>query len=384
MRFAVVGDLDEVLPYLCAIDESPEDELICGCTDGPLAHRLMQRGIVIPALPSHDEVIVRPDIDAVIVAVSRADDSIHAARRASQEDRHVVALLPEAASTAYSYELHLLLDESRSGIICLAGRWFCDAADSDAPSAARLRRTELTLPISTSAERQRRWQLHAIDAICGLGCRFTQVTGMDLAGGETGPSARTVTLAASTEGSAASPPATIRFEDESAAAACLRLTYDDGSIRSVNFWLPDSTRAGHEEFGDVPLSTLRDTLQSPAECQRQMEQLSISLELLEGLDKSLRRRRTVDVHREGVSERAVFKTQMTAIGCGVLAWLIFGMVAYLMAAHVLKPPQIVLQIGRIVWIGPLILFLVAQFLLPLARDRSGGTTNSSDEIDDTD
>ena len=104
-----------------------------------------------------------------------------------------------------------------------------------------------------------------------------------------------------------------------------------------------------------------------------MEEFSNTLELMEGLDKSFRRRRTVDIHFDGVSERSAFKTQMTAIGCGVLTWLMFGLVGFLVVAKLANLPPWVLQLGRILWITPLVLFLFAQLLLPLARERKSKT-----------
>jgi hypothetical protein len=47
-------------------------------------------------------------------------------------------------------------------------------------------------------------------------------------------------------------------------------------------------------------------------------------DLLEGYKRSLRRRRTIDLHFDSHSERSQFKTQMTAIGCGVLTWAFLG------------------------------------------------------------
>jgi hypothetical protein len=100
-----------------------------------------------------------------------------------------------------------------------------------------------------------------------------------------------------------------------------------------------------------------------------MDQFSNTLEMTAGLEKSLRRRRTIDVYFDGISERSAFKTQMTAIGCGVLTYVILGMVAFLIMAQLTSLPPMFLQIARIVWIAPVVLFLFAQFLLPLARER---------------
>ncbi len=69
---------------------------------------------------------------------------------------------------------------------------------------------------------------------------------------------------------------------------------------------------------------------------------------------------------------------MTAIGCGVLTYMMFGMVAYLIVAQLMDLPNWALHLGRILWIAPLVLFIVAQFLLPLTRERTPGK-NSSDK-----
>jgi hypothetical protein len=60
---------------------------------------------------------------------------------------------------------------------------------------------------------------------------------------------------------------------------------------------------------------------------------------------------------------------MTAMGCGVLTFMMLGMVAYLIVAQLVPLPDVVLHILRILWVAPLVLFLIAQALLPLARDR---------------
>jgi hypothetical protein len=61
---------------------------------------------------------------------------------------------------------------------------------------------------------------------------------------------------------------------------------------------------------------------------------------------------------------------MTAMGCGVLTFMMFGMVAYLVVAQLTSLPKWVLHTARILWITPLVIFLLAQALLPVARDRS--------------
>jgi hypothetical protein len=51
--------------------------------------------------------------------------------------------------------------------------------------------------------------------------------------------------------------------------------------------------------------------------------------------------------------------------------MMFGMVAYLVIAQLTSLPNWVLHTARILWIAPLVIFLLAQALLPIARNRTG-------------
>ncbi len=59
--------------------------------------------------------------------------------------------------------------------------------------------------------------------------------------------------------------------------------------------------------------------------------------LLEATHRSIRRRRTIDVHFETASERSEFKTQMAAMGCGVLLFTALGWVLLLVAGAAFDP-----------------------------------------------
>lgn len=60
-------------------------------------------------------------------------------------------------------------------------------------------------------------------------------------------------------------------------------------------------------------------------------------EIKAAMDRSLRRRRTIDLHFETTSERSQFKTHMATIGCGVLTYTLFGVIGLLFAGAVLDP-----------------------------------------------
>jgi hypothetical protein len=59
-------------------------------------------------------------------------------------------------------------------------------------------------------------------------------------------------------------------------------------------------------------------------------EMTRTFETVEATHTSLRRRRTIDLYFETTSERSIFKSQMTAVGCGLLLATLFGLVAFLL------------------------------------------------------
>lgn len=369
MRFAIVGECTEAVFLAEAIHVSGEHEILSGCVTGGLAKALTERCAGFSLVSSPEEAILDPACDAVLVAALDVEQSMAMARQASQAGCHVVVVSPDEVSTAFSFELHLLLDESQKGIVPLSGRWFVE--DVSRVEAARASVQQLTLPLTLQSEELRRSQLRGVDALCGCGYVYSQVTALDIPGVDGHLLSRTITLATSAVSEQGAPPATLSFTGDATAdvgSIVMKLTGADRQSLRTAVAAPEDTR--DLTFQQSVLHRVISRLPDPDACQRGMEEFSNTLELMEGLEKSLRRRRTVDVHFDGVSERSAFKTQMTAIGCGVLTYLMFGLVAFLVVAKLATLPPWVLKVGRILWITPLVLFLFAQLLLPLARERA--------------
>ena len=127
-------------------------------------------------------------------------------------------------------------------------------------------------------------------------------------------------------------------------------------------------------------------------------------ETVDATQRSVTRRRTIDLHFEPMSERAAFKTQMIAMGCGVLTATLLLMLAYLAVASLVPserdelsqwlqstnaplgstPPasnwrhaRTALAYARLLVFTPLAIFLVLQLLYPLSRPTTTATTDSS-------
>ena len=90
-------------------------------------------------------------------------------------------------------------------------------------------------------------------------------------------------------------------------------------------------------------------------------------EVVDAAQRSLERRRTIDLHHETLSERAIFKTQMAAMGCGVLMLTLLLMLCYLAVAGMVPWDDRVLKLFRLLVFAPLFVFLLLQLLLPLTR-----------------
>ncbi len=90
-------------------------------------------------------------------------------------------------------------------------------------------------------------------------------------------------------------------------------------------------------------------------------------EVVDAAQRSLNRRRTIDLHHETLSERAIFKTQMAAMGCGVLLLTLLLMLGYLAVAGMAPLDDRLLRLFRLLVFAPLFVFLLLQLLLPLTR-----------------
>ena len=386
MRFAIIGQLAEAGLLADSICAATDHQVGPCCVAGRLAEALADRGITFSLVASPEEAIIDAGVDVVVVADADVDASMSLARQASQADCHVIVIPPDEVSTAYSFELHLLLDESQFGVIPLTGRWY---VPSDTGSACEvggnIQQLSMELPLTDDDSELDRWQLRAVDALCSFGFEYSRVTALDVPGADGRLLSRSVTLAASDASDVHVPPGILTFRkgsplqvftssgDEKGSRAVsdaqLLITRSSGEERRIVTALPDPAGSTSPSEDSALAARLADHLADTNECQRHMEQFSNTLEMTAGLKKSLRRRRTVDVYFDGISERSAFKTQMTAMGCGVLTYVIFGMVAFLIMAKLTDLPPLILQLARIVWVAPVVLFLLAQFLLPLARER---------------
>ena len=166
-----------------------------------------------------------------------------------------------------------------------------------------------------------------------------------------------------------------------------------GEQRTVVLSRGESTDEIAIETDDIELQeSLSTSTDSPAErvvrnCEAMVAgepvdpgwgDLTHAFELVDASRRSVRRRRTIDVYFETASERSVFKTQMTAVGCGLLTLTFFAVLVLLVVGTLFDPGRTVMLILRGLVFLPLVLFLLLQVLLvitrPSAEASEGGTS----------
>jgi len=377
MRFSLTGDLATAALFVNGIAASPDHELVCLHTHGELEHALPS-GRVPQAerVASPEAALLRSDCDTVVIAESNANFSIQLVRHASQADLHVVVIAPRDVSTAYSYELNLLLDESQLGIMVVSGSCYVkdDSVAVDAEGD-----WEFGLLSMLKDANHTSTLIDAVDVVCSLGFADSQVTVLGIPD-DAGPVAnRQIVLSDDASRSPVRPSVALRFSDNT---ACGQLTCrSENTVRELSLPVPEHS----SELSTKDAVRLCDHVSSmlldrPA-CHRAIEQYSETLQVVAAVDKSIRRRRTVDISMDDLTERAAFKTQMTAIGCGILTWMMLGLVGYLLIGQLFSPPDKLMLVLRGLWILPVVLYLFAQLLLPVARGRNDNALPKQSESD---
>lgn len=377
MKFCVIGDNPTALPILRLLASGSGSQLGACHLTGPLSEQGLNLQLPIRTAGTAEDAFLTSDIQAVVLAVTDLEDQLRLARSVSQAEKLVLAVPPPNCAPAFSFELHLILDESRTAIVPWLGRddLIDLAAEHHLLALDPLTTLQLALELpmaSTTPHDLRDAVCRGLDILSATGFRYAQVTAIESQAPDGTFISRLITLNAQPTAEQPLPPATLMLSRSTAApksgnsdnTLTLRQMLTDGTHREFSI-RPSSSPALPTLISRIELLSEKKELSS-----RWMDAFSSTLELAEAVDKSLRRRRTVDVHFDTGSERGVFKSQMTAIGCGVLTYMMFGMVAYLIVAQLLELPDWALHLGRILWVAPLVLFLIAQFLLPLTRERA--------------
>ena len=325
MNFALLGDDPAALPLIGAVQQTGHK-----LVRAALAETLRSRSAVIASLPlsQWEDILIDAAVEAVIVAGD--SDEVQSAAKQLASSGKPLLIIPQAEfGAACGYELSLIRDDSH--VVLMPA--FVHRADLDFLSlsqrmasgqlgTARRIQVEVEFPQPRGASTllgEREIEAAAvadIDVLRWLGGNYDQVTSLRSGQTEQGCSQATLTLAG-----AGLPDATWVARRGDRPSWRLTVETDQGSQsvdRSTSpllpTWLIESFVAAcrHEQAA-----------------QPDWPEAVRVFDVLDAARRSLRRRRTIDLHFETLSERSQFKTQMTAMGCGLLLLTLFLMLSLL-------------------------------------------------------
>jgi myo-inositol 2-dehydrogenase/D-chiro-inositol 1-dehydrogenase len=322
MNFALVGDDAAAVPLLEAIVAAE--------------HRVIRAALAVPAageIASHEqwssvsrcsweELLIDEAVEAIVVA-GDSDDVQTAAKQLASAGKRLLIVPRVAFGSACAYELSLIRDDSHVELMpAFALRFAPELVSLSQRIAAgelgAIRRLQVDreLPSASSASALTDAEIESaalddIDLLHWLGGRYDQVTAQRSGVSEQGCSQATLTLAGNNL-----PDATWTARRGSSDVWRLTVETDrEPIVVSRPSTIPSAMIAAFVSSKPRHAPTWSDAVRA--------------FDVLDAARRSLRRRRTIDLHFEILSERQQFKTQMTAIGCGMLMLTLFLMLALL-------------------------------------------------------
>jgi myo-inositol 2-dehydrogenase/D-chiro-inositol 1-dehydrogenase len=400
MRFAVVGDALSVLPFLRVVASRPEHE-IASLALAPGLHAALQSSAPTARLcRGWEELLVDRRLDAVVVA-GDDDGALTAARQLAAAAMPLIVDASVGRSATFAYELTLLQADQPVKLVPL----FTSRAH---PAVAKLRdmlaagslggvrHVQIERKLATGESDFPTTDLSSadiatiflpdVDLLRSIWGEYDQVTAV-----RSGESGSRFSLLTITLGGKGVPQAVWSAAvSDRGPAWRLNVVCDRGAVSlsgdsDAGALTLDASGAGSVERRETfPFDGARwllerldvdSTNRGLAARARSAEAIMLpnwadftrAVELYDAIERSVRRRRTIDIHFETPSERSQFKTQMTAIGCSVLPLTLLAYTAYLFAETFFALGPWVKQALWLLTFLPLGAFLAMQALYFLTR-----------------
>lgn len=414
MRFAVLGDSPSVNALVQAIALHPDHELVATALAPGISVRLRASIPRFVECPSWEELLLLEHLDAVIVA-DAAEETLRAARQLAAVGKALLVAPVVGQAATFAYELTLLQADQPSCFVPLFG-WRAH------PLVERLRGLLSTGGIGEIRHIQLERRivpgnspgeggglssadiaaafLPDADLLQSVWGNYNQVTAIRSGDPNTGIALLTVTL-----GGAAAPQAIwsatvaesepqwrLHAVGQRGTATLQGMSIDDaltlevaiaGEAKETNTATFDSASwllsafAERIAAGSSQRGKTRNSGANALPCA-DWSDFVLAVDLYDAIERSIKRRRTIDLHFETPSERGQFKTQMTAAGCSILLLTLGAFMAYLLAETVVNLGPRIKQILLVLTFLPLGAFLILQALLFVARPSAGMARNEKE------
>lgn len=355
MNFALVGDDASVLPLLSAVAVSREHTLCCAAGADALAPALLPLFPGLRILGHPEELLIQTDVDAVIVA-SSLSDLLHVSRRMAEAGCAQLVFPRAAQGGEFVYGLSLIRDDTH---VTLYPAFELPAQPLARELRRRILRGDLGRIRHLQFEREQpgdavgdTMSLSRLDEILlqdlallrAVGGNYKQVTALRTGQTAAGVALATVALAgdelaeATWSLKAVSGGHRTRISVVGDAASLnLQLAGPEPRLTMTVEGQPEQVLVA-DDAADAGAWKLAEFVQS-AQGQASLGDWPECLRVFDTLDathRSVARRRTIEMHFESTSERSIFKTQMTAIGCGLLSLTLLGLLALLVVGAMLE------------------------------------------------
>lgn len=364
MNVAVVASEASVVPYLEALREVPAVSVVAGWSDDDAVRDEFQRRFAeADWLKQWDEALVIPELDAALI-VGTNEDVIAAAKQLAQRGVTLWVVTHVADGPGRLFELTSVWQDHPelvrplfvTGVVPVAEKTFDHFEQAQMGPLWRLEFRRCLIGASpgrlTQLEIDRFFFQDAewVSRLTGRSSHVTLQTSGPAAmpveatiilGGEVLAEVRWILTAAKGENSW---QLLLRGERGMVAASAIegdawQIISDGRTLEEGRHaWTEDAVRQLTSLVAAEGRPDSAWTETPPVEANQQTWDEIIRLaEIGASARRSLARRRTIEIHHEDGSERNQFKSQMTAVGCGVLLWTLLTAIAALVMAAVADP-----------------------------------------------
>lgn len=390
MNFALLGYQPAVQPLLEAIAADGACRLLCAW--GTLPADVFESAPGVRRVADWSELLAPGTIEAAIVAHGD-EETRTAAKHLFATGRGLIVVPHPGLDTAWMYELSLQQVDAQAPLM----PYFPHRAEANvrrlraaiaAGTIGRARSIEMSRLVDTAQRPRELLTAEEIDAalLCDadllrfLGGRYTQVTAL-----RTGESGGGCLRAQIVLAGAGLPEAvwTVRPRSAEAGGDTLAVVGEKGIAAIDSRGLNGDRGGGRLSINGEPqppdplspvghaaeiLAAFRG-IRAPDDGDATWDDLIRAGETVEAARDSIRRRRTIDLHTGEHSEQTVFKSQMTAMGCGVLLLTLAAVIVVAMLDAAFQFPQGARGLVQGIVFLPVFLFLLLQLLYFAARPR---------------
>jgi len=406
MRIAVVGDPGNVVSFLEAIAASPAHDLVAVEAPGQKAGSGPRLPPGVRRCRSWEELLGDPELAAVVIA-DDSEQSLASARQFASAGKALLLAPRVARAATFAYELSLLVAEQPVPLVplyALRAHPLIEKLRAQVRSGnlGKIQHVQVETRIVPSAgaatmllslDDIARAFLDDVDLLRHIGGNFDQVTAIRSGDPTAGISLQTITLSGQglpqaiwTATPALQPEWRLQVVADRGTVA-LSGVPQTGELTLEIRKAGDSPIAEQAGFGAEAWQLALAATTPPKKGVKPgippdlptWDDFTRAVDLFDAIERSIRRRRMIEIHFESHSERGQFKTYMTAAGCSLLSLTLLAVVAYLTAASLIELPGVVKQIMVGLIFLPLGLFLGLQALIFLSRpsaESKPGVSNS--------